>query len=226
MKINHPLVKCVVKELRPNIFGVSIEDNYDRALLFCRYQEFYESPIKKIRGKFFTLPTLMREYKNYTDMDTFTYPRDWAGYNIPSHILWRAYDTFYKDRNEYDKVMSDIIYFCENYPLRFNKPRTKWYLIGADSFDSNIMNHEIAHGLYYTNKEYKKNCDKLISKIKKSDYNLMKKILFEIGYSDDKKIIDDEIQAYISTGLHGNFSGDRIKKYQKEFIENFKKFNL
>ena len=224
MRIKHSLVKGVVKELKPNIFGVSIENNYDRAMLFCRYQEYYESPIKKLRGKYFSLPTLMKEYVNQRGENTFTYPTDWVGYNIPSHILWRAYDTFYKDRSEYDYIMSDILYFCENYQLQFDKPRTKWYLIGADSFDSHIMDHEIAHGLYYTNKEYKKNCDEIIYKIKKKDYNLMKKKLLEIGYLDDKKIIDDEIQAFMSTGLYNRFSGSELEKYQQPFIDNFKKF--
>ena len=224
MKIKHPLVKGEVKELRPSVFGVSIENNYDRALLFCRYQEFYESPIKKLKGKFFTLERLMKEYVNQRGENTFTYPTDWAGYNIPSHILWKAYDLFFKNKNEYDEIMSSILYFCENYPLQFSKPRSKWYLIGADSFDGHVMNHEIAHGLYYTNKQYKKNCDNLISKIKKSDYNLMKKKLIEIGYSNDKKIIDDEIQAFMSTGLYNKFSGEQLEKYEQSFIDNFKNF--
>jgi predicted unusual protein kinase regulating ubiquinone biosynthesis (AarF/ABC1/UbiB family) len=97
-------------------------------------------------------------------------------------------------------------------------------LIGADSFDGHVMNHEIAHGLYYTNKQYKKNCDDLISKIKKKDYNLMKKKLLEIGYSNDKKIIDDEIQAFMSTGLYNKFSGEELEKYEQSFIDNFKNF--
>jgi hypothetical protein len=224
MKFKHPLAKGEVKELRPNVFGVSIENNYDRAMLFCRYQEFYESPIKKLKGKFFTLETLMKEYVNQRGENTFTYATDWAGYNIPSHILWKAYDLFYKSKTQYDEIMSNILYHCDNYPLQFNKQRSKWYLISANSFDGHIMNHEIAHGLYYTNKQYKKNCDILISKIKKKDYNLMKKKLLEIGYSNDKKIIDDEIQAFMSTGLYNKFSGEQLEKYEQSFIDNFKNF--
>ena len=54
MKIKHPLVKGKVKEIKPFIYCVEIDDDYDRAMLFCRYQEFYESPYKKFRGKTFT----------------------------------------------------------------------------------------------------------------------------------------------------------------------------
>ena len=225
MKIKHYLVTGELKQIAPNIYCVAIEDAYDRAMLFARYQEFYESPVKGIRNKFFTLEGLMKRYRDHYKKETFTYPEDWAGYNIPSNVLWKAYDTFYKDRNEYDKIMSDIIYFCENYPLQFDKPRTKWYLIGTDNFKSTTMNHEMAHALYYTNPEYKKNCDELISKIKKSHYNKLKKILVSIGYLDNKKIIDDEIQAFMSTGLYDKLDDEVLKPYTKEFVRNFKRFN-
>ena len=132
---------------------------------------------------------------------------------------------FDKDKGPYDEIMSDIWYACENYPLRFDKPRTKWYLIGADTLKSKTMDHEIAHGLYYTNKQYKKNCDELISKIKPTHYNKLKKILIMMGYVGEKKIIDDEIQAFMSTGLYNGLEKKELKKYEKGFIENFKNFN-
>jgi hypothetical protein len=45
-----------------------------------------------------------------------------------------------------------------------------------------------------------------------------------MGYNDDKKIIDDEIQAFMSTGLYNGLDTKELKVYQKEFIKNFKKF--
>jgi predicted unusual protein kinase regulating ubiquinone biosynthesis (AarF/ABC1/UbiB family) len=86
------------------------------------------------------------------------------------------------------------------------------------------MDHELAHGLYYTNKEYKKNCDSLISEMKKRDYNFVKKALINIGYLDNKKIIDDEIQAFLSSELYKTFNTNEIKEYSKKFKSNFKKF--
>ena len=154
MKIKHALVKGEVKEVFPKIFCVTVDDNYDRAMLFCRYQEFYESPTKEFRGKYFSWPKYMKYYKDHWKKDTFTYPIDWSGYNIPSHIVEGGIDTFNKE-TEYDVIMNDIYYFCENYPLRYNKPRTDWYLIGASSKDLRTMDHEIAHGLYFTNKAQK-----------------------------------------------------------------------
>ena len=52
-------------------------------------------------------------------------------------------------------IKNDVYYFCENYPLRFGDSRGTWYLIGASSKDLKTMNHEIAHGLFYTNKNYR-----------------------------------------------------------------------
>ncbi len=54
----------------------------------------------------------------------------------------------------------------------------------------------------FTNPQYKVEMDYLIGDINVKDYEHLKKILVKGGYSDDKCIIDDEIQAYMSTGKH------------------------
>ena len=76
MKIKNALVKGEVKQVFPKIFCVTVDDDYDRAMLFCRYQEFYESPYKQFRGKHFSWAQYMRYYKDQWKKDTFTYPID------------------------------------------------------------------------------------------------------------------------------------------------------
>ena len=165
-KIKHPLVKGVVKEIIPRIYCAQIDDDYDRAMLFCRYQEYYESPYKKFRGKRFTWMEYMRYYKDMWKKRTFTYPDDWAGYNIPSNILDGGVDAFYKE-TEYDVIMNDIYFYCSIDSQNKNDgERCDWYLIGASSRDVKTMDHEIAHGLYFTNTVYKKMVDILIKNIK------------------------------------------------------------
>jgi hypothetical protein len=227
MKIKHYLVKGELKEVAPHIYCVAVEDAYDRAMLFSRYQEFYESPIKGIRNRFFTLEGLMKRYRDHYNKETFTYPEDWAGYNIPSYSLEKATEKFGdKYMTEYDEIMQHIVSECETKSYRLNKgTKHNWYLIGTDNFKSRTMNHEMAHALYYTNPEYKRNCDALISKIKKSDYTKLNKALVGIGYLNNKKIIDDEIQAFMSTGLYSKLDDEKLKHYTKEFIKNFKLFN-
>ena len=224
MKIKHPLVKGRIKEIQPRIYCVLVDDDYDRAMLFCRYQEYYESPYKKFRGKRFTWMEYMRFYKDAWKKRVFTYPEDWAGYNIPSNVLMGGVDAFYKE-TEYDHIMNDIFFYCSiDSQNKNNGRRCDWYLIGASSKDLGTTNHEIAHGLYYTNKEYKKEVTKLINNIKPDHYDKLKKKLIKMGYVDDKKIIDDEINAFMSTGLYNGLDTKELKRYEKEFIKNFKKF--
>lgn len=224
MKINHPLVKGVVKEVKPRIYCVTVDDDYDRAMLFCRYQEFYESPYKKFRGKPFTWMEYMRFYKTSWKKRTFTYPDDWSGYNIPSNILGSGVDLFYKE-TEYDVIMNDIYFHCSiDSQNKNNGTRCNWYLIGASSKDLNTMDHEIAHGLYYTNKEYKKEVVKLINNIKPTHYDKLKKKLIKMGYVDDKKIICDEIQAFMSTGLYNGLDTKELKVYENKFVKTFKTY--
>jgi hypothetical protein len=223
-KIKHPLVNGVVKEVAPRIYCAIIDDDYDRAMLFCRYQEYYESPYKKFRGKKFTWMEYMRDYKNVWKKDVFTYPEDWAGYNIPSNILDGALDVFYEE-SEYDVIMNDIYYYgAIDSQNKNNGERCDWYLIGSSSKDLKTMDHEIAHGLYYTNKQYKSDVTKLIKNIRPSHYEKLKKKLMKMGYVNDKKIIDDEIQAFMSTGLYNGLDTKELKKYEKDFVANFKKY--
>jgi hypothetical protein len=225
MKIKHPLVKGKIKEVKPRIYCVQVDDDYDRAMLFCRYQEFYESQYKKFRGKPFTWMEYMRYYKNAWKKRTFTYPDDWAGYNIPSNSLQKSHGMFCKD-TEYDTIMNDIYWYCAKDSIEKNDgTRCNWYLIGASSKDLRTLDHEIAHGLYFTNLEYKKEVNRLIKGIKPIHYEKLKKKLIKMGYVNDKKIIDDEINAFMSTGLYNGMNTKELKVYQKDFKKNFKKYS-
>jgi hypothetical protein len=225
IKIDHPLVKGVVKEIKPKIYCVLIDDDYDRAMLFCRYQEYYESPHKKFRGKYFTWMEYMRHYKDFWKKRIFTYPEDWSGYNIPSNILQQSHHMFCEE-TEYDIIMNDIYWFCVgDTQEKYCGERVDWYLIGASSKDLKTMDHEIAHGLYFTNDDYRKSVKKLIKDIKPTHYEKLKKKLVKMGYVNDKKIIDDEIQAFMSTGLYNGLDTKELKKYEKQFVDNFKKYN-
>jgi hypothetical protein len=46
-----------------------------------------------------------------------------------------------------------------------------------------------------------------------------------VGYVDDDKILNDEIQAYMSTGKLPMWNDLTYKKYMNEYTETFKKFN-
>ena len=69
----------------------------------------------------------------------------------------------------------------------------KFYIIGT--YDDITVDHEVAHGFYYLNNEYKKEMDDLISSYKHR--RKIQNCLREMGYCED--VINDEIQAYLST---------------------------
>lgn len=225
MIIKNSLLEGEVKEIKPFIFAVIIKDNYDRSMLFCRYQEFYESPFDEIRGKSFTLEEYMRLYSKLNKLDSFTYPADWSGYNIPSNVLMEAKKTF-TTKNQYDSIMEDIIHYCDSESKKKNhNDKHPWYLIGVDKLKSGIINHEIAHGLYYTNLNYKVEMDYHTSNIDPKDYISLCKTLIKIGYANDRRILDDEIQAYMSTGKLHSWNDNIYKKYTKEYVKTFRRFN-
>ena len=224
MKIKHELVKGIVKEVKPYVYAVIIPDRYERGMLFSRYQEYYESSVKSLKGKYTSFLSFMNTYRKANKHECFQYPEDWAGYNIPSHVLLKAHDLFYKE-TEYDVIMNDIIFYCISKSQNRNKgTHHKWYLISAEKESSSLMNHEIAHGLYYTNKEYYDSCQELLSNMKSSVFESVRKKLIKMQYADDKVIIPDEIQAYLSTGLYETMKTKAIETARKPFIKNFKKF--
>jgi hypothetical protein len=226
MILKHSLVEGEIIEIKPFIFAAIIKDKYDRSMVFCRYQEYYESPFPEIRGNSFSLEEYMRIYSKRNKKDTFTYPVDWSGYNVPSNVLMEARKKFEGSLNDYDLVMDDMISYCNRESKFRNYGETHpWYLIGVDKLKSSIINHEIAHGLYYTNLNYKVEMDYHTSSILLKDSISLRKHLIKVGYVNDGKILDDEIQAYMSTGKLHSWSDTIYKKYSKEFVNTFKKYN-
>jgi hypothetical protein len=175
----------------PNVYALEIADKYDRAMLFCKYQEFYESPMTHIRGKYFTLEEFMRAYKDYRKEECFTYPQDWEGYNIPSEVLDKAVDTFQNDSDN-DRMMEQVYMICEA------DSGGRFYLIGVDNIQSATYKHEMAHALWYTDKKYKTKTKRLLKKIDRELYGRFEKKLLKMGYPEI--VHEDEIQAYLCHG--------------------------
>ncbi len=226
MKITHSLLKCEVVEVKPYIFAVVVKNDYDRSMLFCRYQEYYESPYPEFYRKFFTLEEFMKIYSEKRNMSFFSYPIDWIGYNIPSDVLIESYNLFKNTGSFYDEIMGQIIDFCENKSKIENGVTNKWYILGVDKINSKVLKHEIAHGYYYTNLEYREKMDTHISKIKETDFLFFKDTLINIGYRDDKTIIYDEIQAYMVSYKLSSWNDSLYKKYKKNFIQTFSEQKL
>jgi hypothetical protein len=206
-------IKYKITEVKPNVFTVVVKEKYDRAMLFCRVQEYYESPNTKFRGKDFSMWDYMKWYAS--NHNGFSYADDWSGFNIPFDVLEKCYRNMQKFETPYDEVMYKIYW-----EIQTIKKGGKAYVIGAGDTTGWTFQHEVCHGLWYTNAAYKKQAKIVLNTIDPNDYVIFRKNLLDMGYTD--KVIDDEIQAYLSFGHDSENFCDGVDimqcdKYHKEF---------
>jgi hypothetical protein len=200
-------MKYKLKKIYPGIYLCTIEHQYDLAMTFCRVQEFYESPYKEIRGQYFKLLDLMDIYVKRRKENSFLYPEHWCGFNIPGKIIKNLYynDKFQiVDMNEYDLAVMDMNDTIDE------KTKGPYYLIASNGGERETIYHEVCHGLYCLDEEYKKNTNKIISKIIPTAYKKISKVLLDLGYC--KAVLKDEIQAYLTTGMRLIYSEAKFNK--------------
>lgn len=202
------------------IYAVVIEDDYLRGMVFMRCQEFYESSSLEFQGKKFTWDRYMNWYK--TDgpgagKEEFTYGADWAGFNLPSESIEKCMSDI-DDPNAYDHCMESIIRAIRK------QESSNFYLLGVESLDlgSSVLDHELAHGFWYTDPEYKSSMFNLIKSCDQEPIKKLKDIIINYGYTES--VLPDEVQAYLSTGLASKMKGFGLEDYMTKFEENFLKF--
>ena len=207
-------------EVYPNIFAVVIKDDKLRSRVFLRYQEFYESDSDSFRGQSFKWNDYINFYKNKTKKDYFSYHEDYAGYNIPCDTI-EACAAKIPDLNIYDMIMFSITDTIKK--LVGDHP---YYLIGIDQDaggDESLIFHEVAHGLWFSDPEYKK---KMTKEINQMDPKVKEKMFDKIknyGYGDN--VYMDEMQAYMATGLGSEMKWIRnIKPSMIPFNKIFMKY--
>ena len=206
-----------IKEIKPSIFLFEFTDQYNMNMHFLRYQEFYESPNPKFRNKLFTIFEFMEWQAKKEGNGNFTYPTAWSGFNIPSHIFKKCLDNviyFADDYNQYDQNMDEAYAQC----VAKIGPRTtvdeKFYIIGCLKGNTKTLDHEISHGMFYLDSEYKKEATKLVKALPKRIRTSMEKMLTKYGYT--KQVFVDEINAYFSTDTKQNLIDRGIKAENKD----------
>jgi hypothetical protein len=227
-----------IKEVRDRVFAVIMEDNYARPMTFLRVQEYYESPNEDFRGKHFNIWEFIEWYSR-EHRGAFTYAFDWGGFNIPLPVAWECYEGRERNRrgekyngvrslpdswkSKWDDVMKDIVWEVQS--RMFNKKSRRdmnAYIIGAKDTENSTFQHEVAHGLYYTNKEYKQLMDEITETIEWQDYLKFEKNLLDMGYT--AAVIPDEIQAYLSWGWdYAKFSKGVSKQLCKQLNKQYRK---
>lgn len=216
--------KYKLHKIIDNLYLVEMDNLYDLAMTFVRYQEYYESPNSDVRGQTFSLEEYMRWYSlnNGQKYPTFSYPSDFCGYNIPSTAIKDIlYDGNYiGSLTMYDKLMLEIFQEINNCN---NQNGKDFYLIGASEMDSTTLKHEIAHGLYFVNSEYKQHMINLInSNLSLEEIKDFKLELSKMHYCEE--VMYDEMQAFISTDekLRKSFPAIDMSSF-KEYFELYYK---
>ena len=183
--------------LVPGVIHLQGVTQYDISSMFMRLQEFYESACG-LQNKYFELEELMDAYATNEHSHNFTYTTDWAGFNVPGNIV----DKFRKTYNGYMTVKEELLFDLLDGHLAEEDGRykNKYYLIGtyAECLEvSYYVYHEMCHALWYMYSDFKTASRKLVRSLPKSDYTILREKLIEDGYHS--KVIDDEINAYLST---------------------------
>ena len=202
--IKNILSQIELFEMYPKIYALVIKDDKLRARVFMRYQEFYESDSDSFRGKGFKWQDYTKFYKEKTKKDYFSYHEDWAGYNIPCTSIESCIAKI-PDLNYYDLIMFSVVDTIKNIVGDNN-----YYLIGIDQSDGDdpsLIFHEVAHGLWFSSPIYKRKQYNNIERMNPNVRDSVAKKITGMGYGEN--VVDDEIQAYLSTGVGDNMM--RIK---------------
>ena len=208
-------MKFEFNEVYPKIFVLSFDSEYDLAMHFLRFQEYYESPNPSFRNNVFSLIDYMEWYSKSFGRGCFTYPNDWGGFNISGCVIHDVFKKGIPDINKYDLFMKKLFNTMRK---RYGK---EFYLIGIKKGDESTYKHELSHAFWNMIPEYKEEMKTLLKSIPKELNKAIRKFLSDNMY--DESVLDDEIHAYLSTGLNSGLK-DYLKDHKNELKETMKLF--
>jgi hypothetical protein len=180
-KSSKPIKNCLLLEFNTQ---------KELALAFCRVEEYYEGQ-----------PKLNRNYVSFVDFIDFfmkddgriDYFNSWTGFNIPGNVFMEWAQKEMSDKTKWELELLNEV----EKKLDLTSP---FYVIGGNKGDMNVIDHEIAHALYFMDSLYKGEMEELnyhFYKNYRTQYSKMVKELKKMGYGDN--VIKDEVQAYMST---------------------------
>ncbi|MEK7603493.1 MAG: ABC transporter ATP-binding protein [Patescibacteria group bacterium] len=199
-----------------SIFLVEAASQYLLASTFLRFSEFSENIF--FRDKLFTLEEFADWYAD--KFGKFSYYEDWTGFNIPSRILEPFLRGDFDPLNRKERRFLDI----------WNCVPKPFYIIGvqAGKIDLPTLKHEIIHGLFNTNHEYKSIVEKELADM---NCNNIHAALENATYH--KSVWIDETNAYAICGASGliedglNLSSFLpVKKIARKVFRNFFGFDM
>ena len=209
-----------ITEHKPKIFLMKFKHQYDMCMHFLRFSEFVETPSKDFKGKPFKILDFMRWYALNQGGGIFSYPEDWGGFNCTSESIQRTIDAGIVDFNDYDQTMVGIYNDCKT-------KYDKFALIGTSGHGQSTK-HEVAHGIFYINDEYREKAIELVASLPKEVSKKINCTLKKMGYNVD--VLVDETNAYLSTGYISLCEWDNELQYDliklsKPFTNLYKEYS-
>lgn len=194
-----------------NIYLIESSNRQVLADTFMRFQEYYESP--EFKGKVFSVEEFAHWYAR--KFGTFSYSRDWYGFNIPGTVLASFRGGSFDPLTAYEQQLIDFCTYADN----------DSYIIGVTSsaeYFKETVKHEFVHGAFHTNLEYRREVADRVSYFNiKPIYGGLRKM----GYCDDVAI--DETNAYVLVEpetIQEYVSLENTKNLHEQLDKIFKKF--
>jgi hypothetical protein len=198
-----------------NLYLVNFKKHSDLCYTFLRFQEYFESP--KYKNKTFSLKEFKDWYCESRHQQKFTYCYDWAGFNIPDYILTPFFNNQFKKITKREQALLNAF---KNIPKPF-------YIIGlSQKYFEHSKEHEIAHGLWYLNKNYKRRIQSILKQIPEKTLKRLHSELRKLGYHKD--VFEDETHAFILSSYHIHLPYWGIKIHPdiyKNILKTYKQYN-
>lgn len=198
------LPKYTITTIEPNIHHLHIPDTYDLAMTVCRASEVVESP--EFHQKCFSIEEYMRWYSKAYGNGSFTYPIDWAGFNLTSSAIHATYKMNQRGGkyifSDLERILFEELKRCEIYDPQ-TPIKASFSLICTSKYDTRTtFRHELAHGRWHTNEEYREEMQEGVHSFSAHTKSLAEWLKRE-GYQES--VIEDEIHAYALTGWPEDF---------------------
>ncbi|GEM_PF-6592000 len=186
------------------VFHFIFEDQESMNRTFMRFSEFNESPIYK--NRLFETTDILKYIPNYYSIV--------LGHNIPGEVC-RKFHERYSVNFSLDELKIIKIVQQNNQQLM-----NDFYIIAtfeSDKAKYSAIDHEIAHALYYLNRNYNSEIRRIANKYTRTyklDFSPMFKVLTYKQY--DKTVWWDEIHAFLidlGLGSVGFFYGRTFKEF-------------
>lgn len=221
--------------IAPKIWAVYSDTQPEAGRAFVRFQEYYENPDLKGK-KDLTIRDVEAWWERTKQEDEKDYYDHWTGFNLPGRIFVELLTSpafragfsvidFFTDPLNYPRWYGeedDLLALITDIPV---DQIVQSYFIGLSKDSTDVLNHEVAHGLFALNPTYRAEQTYNLSQLPKEIYDRIHDDLISGGYHRD--VIHDEIQAYLSTytdDLANKFETLAFDKHTSAFEKTFSKF--